>query len=539
MLSTGASNALLKTLEEPPGHVVFVLATTNPEKVLPTIRSRTQHFEFRLLTAEELAAHLATVLEAEEIPSEPDALGHIARRAAGSARDALSLLDQAIAHSPDRLTVEEVDAALGGIAFDTRLGILDAVADEDVAGALVALHALLDAGHDARRVADDLLGALRDAFLTVAAAGRVRVEASDDQLDALRATATRFGNAGLVRAIETLGTAIVDMRGGGAPDAQLVLEVALLRLARRDAATPLQALAERVERLERQLAAGGVPAAPATASPPPARDAPAAPATTSPPPAASADPVPPTSGTPAGGAKRTLGALRKERGATNASGPDAGPAGGAPPPAPPAPEDAPTEPTPTDTGASFTLDDVVVAWSAALETMPLAVRRGVEPAQPIKVEGPVITFGIPPTRFDTVNARFRQEAMTIRTALTERLDASPKFTTVHHDAIGGGPAPEDGPGAAPSEPPVDAAADPDAAAPPEPATAKRRRPRDIAPPPDDAAPAGDPPDDADDWADPDDLVDAPSDRAAAVDSLTRLQDAFGATVVEEHARDNA
>src|SRR5438477_8145496 len=103
MLSAAASNALLKTLEEPPEHVVFVLATTNPEKVLPTIRSRTQHLEFTLFSADELEKLLADVLGQEGIDADPEALAVIARAAAGSARDALSLLDQALAHGTDRL----------------------------------------------------------------------------------------------------------------------------------------------------------------------------------------------------------------------------------------------------------------------------------------------------------------------------------------------------------------------------------------------------------------------------------------------------
>ena len=110
MLSNAASNALLKTLEEPPGHVVFVLATTNPEKVLPTIRSRTQHFELTLLSMEEITGLLGSILEREGVEFEPDALTPIARAAGGSARDAESLLDQALAHATGALTAAEVES---------------------------------------------------------------------------------------------------------------------------------------------------------------------------------------------------------------------------------------------------------------------------------------------------------------------------------------------------------------------------------------------------------------------------------------------
>src|SRR5205823_2397212 len=116
MLSAGASNALLKTLEEPPGHVVFVLATTGPEKVLPTIRSRTQHYEFTLHTVDEIVTHLTWVSAQEGMDAQPEALEILARAAAGSMRDALSLLDQAIAHGA--LDVEQVSSLFGGTAFE-------------------------------------------------------------------------------------------------------------------------------------------------------------------------------------------------------------------------------------------------------------------------------------------------------------------------------------------------------------------------------------------------------------------------------------
>jgi DNA polymerase III subunit gamma/tau len=150
MLSASAEAALLKTLEESPEHVVFVLATTDPLKVAPTIRSRTQHYEFTLYTIDELAAHLADVCAKEGVDADPEALAVIARAGAGSMRDSLSLLDQAIAHGA--IDVESIAALFGGSAFDGRLAILRAVADEDVAGALVALGEQLDAGHEPRRL---------------------------------------------------------------------------------------------------------------------------------------------------------------------------------------------------------------------------------------------------------------------------------------------------------------------------------------------------------------------------------------------------
>ena len=118
MLTGSASNALLKTLEEPPDHVVFVLATTEPEKVLPTIRSRTQHYEFTLLPVDDIVAEMTAVLEREDLPADPEALGTIARAAGGSVRDALSLLDQALAHGTGRLDAEPVADLFGRTPFE-------------------------------------------------------------------------------------------------------------------------------------------------------------------------------------------------------------------------------------------------------------------------------------------------------------------------------------------------------------------------------------------------------------------------------------
>ena len=147
-----------------------------------------------------------------------------------------------------------MNALFGGTAFEGRIAILRAVADEDVAGALVALGELLDAGHEPRRLTEDLLATVRDAFLLTSARGRVRVDLPGDDQQALGALGEQVGAPMLVRTLETLGQAVVDMRGTDAADPRLVLEIALVRLARREAGTPLQALAERVDRLERGTA---------------------------------------------------------------------------------------------------------------------------------------------------------------------------------------------------------------------------------------------------------------------------------------------
>jgi DNA polymerase-3 subunit gamma/tau len=425
MLSAGASNALLKTLEEPPAHVVFVLATTSPEKVLPTIRSRTQHFDFALYGLDEIRDHLARVAEREGVAAEPEALEIVARAAAGSMRDALSLLDQAIAHGT--LDVHQVGALFGGTEFEMRMRILDAIADEDTAGALVAVGDLLAAGYDPRRIAEDLLSTARDAFLLTAGRGNVRVDAPETDVSALGTLGERTGSALLVRTLETLGQGIVDMRGTDAADPRLVLEIALVRLARRDAGPPLQALADRVDRLERVME-GGAAGAPARAARP------------EPPPEADGEP-PPT------GPRKTIGARRRERAA--ASEPDDQPtSASAPPPEPPPPEPPPPEPPPPDPPAATAaappvdLDDVVLAWGDILGTLPPATKAAATEAQPIELDGDVITFGVAKGHFGNAEPRFKKEADNIRDALSSRLGRRMRFKLVAHEGFDADPAPD-------------------------------------------------------------------------------------------------
>jgi DNA polymerase-3 subunit gamma/tau len=489
MLTDAASNTLLKSLEEPPDHVVFVLATTNPESVLPTIRSRTQHYEFSLLSTEQLAAHLADICAREGVEADPDALAIVARAGAGSARDALSLLDQALAHATGRLEAAEVAALFGGSPFDRRSRILQAVADGDAASVLVELGLLLDAGHEPRRVADDLLRAARDAFLLHAGAGRVPVDGTDEELAALRAIGDTLGNTALVRIIETLGQAVVDMRGIDAADPRLVLEVALVRLARRDAGPPMVLLAERVDRLERMLESGSVPAAAAPA-------APAAPAATPPAPAAASRPMP----------KAALGAMKRSR---------AGDGVLAEPVPAPGPEPASSSAAPAATGTPLDLDEVVLAWAEILPTFSMATRSAVQHAQPIRVDGDVVVFGIAPQMLAAAQPRFRSSADTIREALAQRLGRTPRFSLVASEEVDLQAPVDLAPSAAP------AATSP---APAAPASRTRSGASEGAPPPHD-----------DEEISIDDLVDA-EPAGPAVSSVGILEAEFGATVVEEHPR---
>ncbi len=411
MLSAAASNALLKTLEEPPEHVVFVLATTNPEKVLPTIRSRTQHLEFTLFSAEELEALLADVLAQEGIEADPEALAVIARAGAGSARDALSLLDQALAHGTDRLDADAVSELFGGTPFELRAAVLDAVAAEDSAGVLVAVGALLDAGHEPRRIAEDVLRSVRDAFLLNASGGQVRVDAPDDEQRRLDELGHTLGNTTLVRVLETLGQAVVDMRGTDAADPRLVLEIALVRLTRREVGPPLQTVMERIERLE-QTVAGQRDAGPGRRPEPPAPAEARAPGV-------------------------TVGALRKRR-PEPAPAPDTPPERAAETPDPvPAEAERASEPKKSEAAPTVDVDDVIVAWATVLPELPVATRSAVQEAQPLSVEGDVVTFGVSPRLIEAARPRFRREADTIRDALSQQVGTSLRFNLVAHEGFSG------------------------------------------------------------------------------------------------------
>ncbi len=236
MLSTAASNALLKTLEEPPEHVVFVLATTDPQKVLPTIRSRTQHFEFHLLGDDVLGALLEDVVAAEGLDLPDGGIGVALRRGRGSARDALSMLDQVSASG----SAEDDSGNLGGV--------VTGIARRDTAAAIAALDDALRRGRDPQQVAVELVERLRSGFLALVAPGADgAVAGGTTALEEARV----LGTARCVRAMELLGVAIVAMRD--APEPRITLEVALVRCAHPDADETVESLLDRLEHVERRL----------------------------------------------------------------------------------------------------------------------------------------------------------------------------------------------------------------------------------------------------------------------------------------------
>jgi DNA polymerase-3 subunit gamma/tau len=250
MLSKAAEAALLKTLEEPPPHVVFVLATTDPQKVSDTIISRTQHLQFHLLPADTLLEHVRWVAGDAGLDVSDAALEQVLLRGGGSARDTLSAL--------------ELVASTGGDGVDVLpLGdLVEAMIERDPGQGLRAVATATQLGADARSVTESLIAHLRNGFLALMAPDLVQVPAA--QRDEIAAQAQRLGPAAIVRGIETLGTSLVEMRHS--PDPRILLDVAIVRLTADDAADDVSALAARLERLEHRVASA--PAAAPAASPP-------------------------------------------------------------------------------------------------------------------------------------------------------------------------------------------------------------------------------------------------------------------------------
>ncbi len=421
MLTSGAENALLKTLEEPPEHVVFVLATTEPHKVVATIKSRTQHFEFNLLPGHDLEEHLRYVIADAGLDVDEEGIEYALRQGGGSARDTLSALD--------------LVAAAGGVPKGSDIGVELALAigDGDAAGTIAAVERAIEAGREPRIIGETTVETLRHAFLS--SMGAPLNQLSDAARNASAELASKLGPATITRSLEMLGHALVEMRQ--APDQRVPLEVALLRLARRDG-NDTAGLLQRVEQLEAQisaLVAGGLPTttsgAAATAPPPgpgasdspgpssgaadptpSATEVPAepAPAASPPPPAKTMPPSSTPVGAPPPPARRNA--------ASSAPAPSGGPADLArasladtlstrPEPAPaPAPE-APVDPPPTSTAPAgnpkpLSLSTLTAALdSGLLDAVSQRARVRFAAASPVDADDATnaATFSVPNTYY--------------------------------------------------------------------------------------------------------------------------------------------
>ncbi|OMC46847.1 DNA polymerase III subunits gamma/tau [Mycobacterium sp. IS-1264] len=289
MVTTAGFNALLKIVEEPPEHLIFIFATTEPEKVLPTIRSRTHHYPFRLLPPRIMRALVGRICEQEGVVVDDAVYPLLIRAGGGSPRDTLSVLDQLVAGAEGQhVTYQRALGLLGATDVALIDDAVDALAASDAATLFGAVESVIDAGHDPRRFATDLLERFRDLIVLQAvpdAASRGVVDAPEDVLDRMREQAARIGPAALTRYAEVVQAGLGEMRGATAP--RLLLEVVCARLLLPSASDAEAALLQRVERIETRLGVS-IPASEAadSAVPPPR------PAAPSPPPKRAAAPKP-------------------------------------------------------------------------------------------------------------------------------------------------------------------------------------------------------------------------------------------------------
>jgi DNA polymerase-3 subunit gamma/tau len=262
MVTPQGFNALLKIVEEPPEHVKFVFATTEPEKVIGTIRSRTHHYPFRLVPPAKLTAYMERLLEAESVPVQPGVLSFVTRAGGGSVRDSLSVLDQLIAGSgPEGLTYDGAVSLLGFTDGELLDSTVDALAAGDGAATFRQIDKVIESGHDPRRFIEDLLERLRDLIIVAAipeGVSQVLRGVPEDQLERMRVQQAAFGPGALSRAADIVNTGLTEMTGATAPRLQLELICARILL---PASSGEQGYAARLDRLERRLDVGGVPSA--------------------------------------------------------------------------------------------------------------------------------------------------------------------------------------------------------------------------------------------------------------------------------------
>jgi DNA polymerase-3 subunit gamma/tau len=398
MLSRAAANALLKTLEEPPEHAFFVLATTEPYKLPDTIRSRAQRFDFHPIGSETLIAYLGDIAGRERYQAAPDGLALIARHARGSARDALGLMEQVAALGGGKIDGRGVTRALGLAPSEAFTRLARAITDHDAPGALGLAASLAAEGADLRRFVGDAIEFFRGIFL-VRYAPKLEeiVDESADVIEEWRAEARSLESGDVLRAVEVLGEALAALREGR--EERLVVELALLRLARPEVSLDAASLASRLDRLEdrmHRLTEGAAPPLPVGGFEPRRavhREAPEAALAPAPSPA----PVAPAPAAPEAKASR--------RGVKKAGSPPEVPAGTlvpeAAPTAPPGEAAAPAAPKPAATQPPLGLDlgAVETVWPALIER----VRKDAGPrrhallraCRPAAVEGSRVVVEVP------------------------------------------------------------------------------------------------------------------------------------------------
>jgi len=281
MVTTQGFNALLKLVEEPPPHLRFIFATTEPDKVLPTIRSRTHHYPFRLIPPRLLSAYLSELCVKEGVTIEPAALPLVVRAGAGSARDSLSVLDQLLGGAGPAGVTYDLATGLLGYTPDTLLDdVVEAFAGGDGAAVFGVVDKVIETGQDPRRFTEDLLRRLRDLVIVAAvpdAPATGLIDCSEDQGERLVSQAARFGPAELSRAADIVASGLTEMRGATAP--RLLLELLCARVLLPGADDDTGGVLARLDRLEKRVSiSGGAPTPTVSAPTPPAQDRPAPPA---------------------------------------------------------------------------------------------------------------------------------------------------------------------------------------------------------------------------------------------------------------------
>ena len=377
MLTPGAENALLKTLEEPPDHVIFVLATTEPHKVVSTIRSRTQHLELTLISAEEMTALVREVATDAGLDVGDDVVGHVVKVGGGSARDTLSALDQVV--------------AAGGVGDtdSSTAELLAALSSGSPEQALRAVEAAAERGVDPRRIGERFVDALRTVFLVKMSSPPPRL--SEPERELADTWAPSLSPATITHALETVGRALVDMRQ--APDPRIDLEVAIVRITQpASGGDGVEALVARIEALEHRLASGGAPTEVVSAdrTSPPVTDAstPAAPADSR------------------RGAQRARDALKPRSEAPPPPPPSARPQPDAEPSVAPIEEPAPaaqppdelqeprpsTEPERADDASPIDLEAFRLEFRALLDELPTAARARYLSGSVVTIDGDRVRF---------------------------------------------------------------------------------------------------------------------------------------------------
>ncbi|MCG5215723.1 DNA polymerase III subunit gamma and tau [Streptosporangium sp. KLBMP 9127] len=410
MVTREGFNALLKLVEEPPPHLKFVFATTEPEKVIGTIKSRTHHYPFRLMPPAALRALLEEILLSESVPYEPAALPLVIRAGAGSARDSLSILDQLLAGADDAgITYAKAVSLLGYTDADLLDEVIDAFAARTGSAVFQAVNRVVEGGHDPRRFAMDLLERFRDLVILAnvpEAAGSGLLDRPADELERLQAQAQSMGPAELTRAAEVFNAGLTEMRGATSP--RLLLELMCARILLPAAEQGEAALLARLERLERSGPIAQAPA-PREAAPSAPRESPASRESAVPreiavPRAAAQagrrettpEPTPGEAGPPAG---MPASAAPAEEGTASVrdAGADDWPAAARPGATPPAVSAEPVAdaPQPVQTGSGP--GGLQQAWPAvlgALKQRSIVVWANVNTnAQVVGVEGNIVTLG--------------------------------------------------------------------------------------------------------------------------------------------------